>query len=71
MKKKPCSDVVTHYTIPPISCISMWPVRRRISDHCGRFVSVGTTEVINKEQTYYDSFSAEKISSWACSGKPW
>lgn len=32
----------------PVRCILMWPVRR-ILDHCGQFVSVGTTEVINKE----------------------
>lgn len=68
-KKNPCSDVVTHYSIPLISCISMWPVRRRTLDHCGQFISIGTSEVINKEQTYYDPFSAEKISSQACSGK--
>lgn len=33
----------------PLCCILMWPLRRRILDHCGQFVSVGTTEVINKE----------------------
>lgn len=60
MKKKPCPDVVTHYTIPLISCISMWPIRRRILDHCGQFILVGTAEVINKEQPY-KGFSRENL----------